>query len=375
MVSEEHAERNTWSQMIRPELSIIIPIYNVESYLEQCLESIVCQIRPGGESAAEVILVDDGSTDGSGRVADRFAGGYSYIQVIHQKNSGVAAARNRGTDRAQGEWLYFMDADDWLAEEGISLLYRAIRKHREADLILLDAYQDAGTRCMPWEHFGTDQVWTGQPEIDRLQRAVLYYHMDYPHMKTPLAAPWDKVYRRAFLKKQGIVFCEELAVLDDMIFNMEVFGRAKRVSYEKSKIYHYRRVATSITNAYKANRVDQDRKVWRYIVNYREGQVRGGFWNQEEEKAFTQAYYCRIIRSFAICCSRNFYHRANGKSHRRKQAYVREVLHSSPYEEAFEKVRMCHLEWRLRIVVWLVRKRMHRGLYLLFLLQKLLSER
>lgn len=83
-------------------LSIIIPIYNVETYLEQCLKSVVCQLDEGMESLVEVILVDDGSTDGSGQIADRYAQSRPGMQVIHGPNAGVAAARNTGIKLAQG---------------------------------------------------------------------------------------------------------------------------------------------------------------------------------------------------------------------------------------------------------------------------------
>lgn len=349
-------------------LSVIIPIYNVEPYIKKCIGSIVHSV---GTYAVEVLLIDDGSTDHSGEIADAYARKYSYIHVIHQPNGGVACARNVGIERAEGKWLYFMDSDDWLAKDGIALIHRAIERHSEADMILFDAWQNTGTRQKPWEHFSTEAVWNQADEIYRLQRGVLYFSMERPKSKVPLAAPWDKVYNKQFLQRNGIAFCDKLQVLDDMIFNMEVLGKAACVSYEKRKIYHYRCVTSSITNKYHADRVQQDRAVWNYIREYRDRQSVGSGWDYNVTKSFDQAYYCRIIRSFTICSRLHFYHRDNLKPHSRKQAYVREVLKSAPYAEAFRKVRLRNLEWKLQIVSLLVRLGLYRGLYLLHLAESI----
>lgn len=349
-------------------LSVIIPIYNVESYIKKCIESVV---RSVGLYNVEVLLIDDGSTDRSGKIADAYARKYSYIHVFHQPNSGVASARNVGIERAKGQWLYFIDSDDWLAKDGIALILGAIGRHPEADVILFDAWQNIGGRQRSWEHYNAEAVWNEAGEIHMLQRGALYFPMEHPKSKVPLAAPWDKVYDREFLLQNSIVFCDKLQVLDDMVFNMEVFGRAENVSYEKRKIYHYRCVASSITNKYQADRVEQDRAVWNYIREYRDRQYADGRWDYNEMKNFNQAYYCRIIRSFTICSRLHFYHRDNRNTHNRKQAYVREVVKSTPYAEAFNKVRLWNLEWKLQIVCLLVRLGLYRGLYLLHLAESI----
>lgn len=354
-------------------LSIIIPICNVERYLPQCLDSVVPQSGDKREGFLEVILVDDGSTDHSGEIADTYRKEYPCVHVIHKRNAGVAAARNDGMDAARGEWLYFMDSDDWLSPDGISLLFCAAAECPQADMILLDAWENIGTRELPWEHFGQEAAWDSRDEIGRLQRGVLYYPMDYPGMRVPLAAPWDKLYRRGFLEKNQIRFREELRVLDDMIFNMEVLGKAEKVSYKKFRVYHYRRVLSSITNRFRADRVEEDKKVWERVERYRSAYASDveGKEAPAQAEAFEQAYFCRVIRSFAICCRLSFYHRDNGKSHREKQEYVRGVAQSDPYRKAFLQVRQENLEWRLRAVVFLVRHGMYGGVYLLYLAENL----
>lgn len=342
--------------------------------MAQCLESVAAQLGVGTDRRTEVILVDDGSTDRSGKMAEEYAAACSCVRVIHKENAGVAAARNDGMNAAHGEWLYFMDSDDWMSRDGITLLLAAAADFPQADMILLDAWQEAGGRERPWEHFGGEACWDSREELQKLQRGVLYYPMDFPRMKVPLAAPWDKLYRREFLEKNQLRFREELQVLDDMIFNMEALGRAKRAAYKKYKICHYRRVPSSITNRFRADRVEEDMMVWRMISEYRFTQFPNveGEDKKTQAEAFSQAYFCRVIRSFAICCRLCFYHRDNKKSYREKRKYVRTVAERSSYREAFSRVKTENLEWKLRAVVFLVRHELYGALYLLYLAETLL---
>lgn len=355
-------------------LSIIIPIYNVEIYLPQCLNSIAKQLGDGKNGRIEVILVDDGSTDGSGEIADSYADAYSCVRVIHKKNGGVAAARNTGMEAAAGSWLYFMDSDDWMAKDGIARLLEAAAACPQADMVLLDAWQNAGVREWAWEHFEREARWDSREELQRLQRGVLYYPMDFPGMKVPLAAPWDKLYRRAFLDINQIRFREELQVLDDMIFNMEVLGKAKKAAYKKYRVCHYRHVPSSITNRFRADRAEQDGRVWKVLEGYRLAQFLNGESKEKTPRlqAFEQACFGRVVRSFAICCRLCFYHRDNGKSYREKQRYVRSVAKRHFYREAFSQIRAENLEWKLRVVVFLVRHDLYGGLYLLYLAEAFL---
>ena len=118
-----------------PHLSIIIPVYRVEKYLSKCLDSIVNQVK-GRET--EIIIIDDGSPDRSGEIADKYALEYSFVKVIHKANAGVAAARNTGIDSSQGNWLYFVDSDDWMAEGAVDILLDRTKKNPDADVILID---------------------------------------------------------------------------------------------------------------------------------------------------------------------------------------------------------------------------------------------
>lgn len=346
------------------QITIIIPIYNVAQYLPQCLASIISELR-GQEEIVEVLAIDDGSHDESGKIADNYAEKNPFFTVIHQSNKGVAAARNTGMELARGEWIYIMDSDDWLARGCISSMCKAIQKSPDAEIIMFDAFKNTGSREMDWSHFDNSTVWEDKESIRRLQRGMLYFPAVDRKTKVPMAAPWDKLYNREFLQRHHLRFHEELKVLDDMVFNMEAFGAASKVAYCKEQIYHYRYVQDSITNCFRPDRVRQDIMVWNRIKEYMRSSFSDKSWDSQDKEEFRQAYYCRVAKSFSICCRLCFFNTQNKKSLKDKIRYVKQVLKLEPYEEAFNKVKIRKAEWRLKAVILLGRIGAGGGIYLL----------
>ena len=146
-----------------------------------------------------------------------------------------------------------------------------------------------------------------------------------------------------------------------MVFNTESFGAAREVVYTKEKIYHYRYVPDSITNNYKSDRVEQDKKVWSYLQEYAKRIGAGD--------DFARALRCRIVKSFSICCRLCFFNGNNAQSRREKIKYVKQVLASEPYYTAFHKVRLRDLEWKLQIMAIIGRLHWGYGVYLLHVAQ------
>ncbi len=349
-------------------LTIIIPAYEVAGYISQCLQSIAIQCV-GLECGIEVIVIDDGSLDNSGKIADAFAMKYSFIKVIHKRNEGVAAARNVGIEQASGKWLYFVDSDDWMADNALEKLYQRRKKYADAEIVLLDACRNMENTENGWEHFPEEHIWDDKQDIGRLQIGALYFPLAGKKNKNPLAAPWDKMFQREFIIENNLRFQESLKVLDDMTFCVEAFGKAKRIVYCKEKVYHYRYVPTSITNSYKPNRVDEDRRVWEYLQKYIEKQSSGHLWSQEEKKHFEEALCCRIIKSYSICCRLCFFNPANKRKTKDKIKYALQVLETEPYSGAFRNVQMKNLEWKLKIMAVMGKLKWGKGIYLLHLLE------
>lgn len=207
-------------------ISVIVPVYNVAHYLEQCVESILAQKC----NDLEVILIDDGSTDGSGALCDELAAKDARIHIIHQKNAGAAAAKNAGLRAATGEYLTFVDSDDYLEPDAYPHLLKLIREY-SADVVrgaFRNVYmthetlqnQDCARTCV-----------TG---TDFLRR----FTTDWT-----CSLLWDKLYRREIF--EGIFF-EEGHKIDDEYFTYRGIINAKRVVCDNRIVYNYRKRASSV---------------------------------------------------------------------------------------------------------------------------------
>ena len=114
-------------------ISIIVPVYNTEKYLDQCIQSILSQTY----TDFELLLIDDGSTDSSGVICDRYAEQDSRVRVFHKPNGGVSSARNIGLDNTKGEWITFLDSDDWIAPSMLDEVYKTAMVN-DADMVFVD---------------------------------------------------------------------------------------------------------------------------------------------------------------------------------------------------------------------------------------------
>ena len=167
---------------MNPAVSIIVPVYNAETALHRCIESILHQ------SCAdfELLLVDDGSKDDSGAICDEYAAKDSRIRVFHKENGGVSAARNLALDVARGKYLQFLDSDDWVVPDATLLLLRAAEEHG-ADLVISDFYRVVGERVSV----------KGDIEEDRgLSREEYAEHMMANPADFYYGVLWNKLYRR-----------------------------------------------------------------------------------------------------------------------------------------------------------------------------------
>ena len=203
-------------------ISIIVPIYNVERYLRQCLDSIINQSYKN----LEIILIDDGSTDNSGIIADEYELKDERIQVIHKKNEGVSIARNTGIEVATGEYICFSDADDYLMEDYVEYLLDLIQKN-DCDISL--------TKEM-FTTFYKNQIIEDSIQEYSAEKTlveILIYNI-------PIGV-YCKMFKRDFLIKNNIKFIPNIFIGEGFNFNTEAFQKANRVAIGHKKVYFYRR--------------------------------------------------------------------------------------------------------------------------------------
>ena len=216
--------------------SIIIPIYNAERYLPACLDSVLAQDT---SSEYEVILVDDGSTDQSGRICDEYGSVHSNFCVIHTENRGQSAARNTGMRKAKGLYILFLDADDLWSSDCLSMLDEFIRE--QPDMMTFSACRFS---AVPGDGNEIHQALLPEGEQGRawLNKLSQLQAMPRPY-------PCIYAYRRAFLAEFQFFFQEDLQTAEDFEFNMRCLSTAQSIVGTDRVLLHYRKTEGSLTSS------------------------------------------------------------------------------------------------------------------------------
>lgn len=209
-----------------PLISVVVPVYNGEKYLKECVDSILQQ----DYTNIETILIDDGSTDNTGKIIDEYALKDNRVIPIHQKNSGVSVARNNGINISKGKYITFIDSDDFICKDYISYFYK----------IIIDNNVEIALTPMPRRFNSTTKeiqdnnkeenirIWSGTETAEQM----LYYNI--------VIAPWNKMIDNNLIKKNNLKFNPKLAFGEGFNFSMDCFQRAKRVAVGNKCVYNYR---------------------------------------------------------------------------------------------------------------------------------------
>lgn len=213
---------------MQPFVSVIIPIYNAEKYIEECIKSILAQTT----SNFEIILVDDGSTDDSLNICNKYKN--ENVIVIHQKNSGVSAARNAGIKAAKGEFITFVDGDDWLEKDALKNMYDFAKKNN-ADACFCDRYfKNEDKICR-----ATNEDFPQIINSDMLVKKQLHYDF--------LASSCLGILKRE--KVKDCFFDTELSTLEDWEYNFRALTCLEKIAILNKPFYHYRTVVGSASKS------------------------------------------------------------------------------------------------------------------------------
>ncbi len=214
-------------------LSIIIPVYKVEATLRECLDSVLKE----APTDSEIILVDDGSPDNSPQMCDEYALKDSRVRVIHQKNSGASTARNTGLKQATGEYVFFLDSDDYLTNGYFDKLL-----FHNADLIISNfiAFYSDSTPDFFIDISSSESQYT-------LPEFLNHFSIFFPTM---FNFPWGKIYKRDIILNNNISFDTKVAINEDLLFNLDYYSHCKTIAFEKDAVVMYRQTAGSLSKRY-----------------------------------------------------------------------------------------------------------------------------
>lgn len=243
-------------------ISIIVPVYNCEKYLDISIKSLLCQTYKN----IEIILVDDGSADKSPLICDRYAGLDNKVKVFHQANLGVSAARNNGINLSRGEFLTFVDADDYISEFYCEKLFNQM--DASTDLVIGRTIAVNNGRYIDDGYRGRDvDVFNTPAEKNILYKSIFIDNPminNYPHISTCSA----KLFRKKTLTENAIFYNTEFKVYEDAIFNTQAINASRSVKLIGEKIYFYRFNPLSGSNRFDFSIFGQYDKVYDYYKHF-----------------------------------------------------------------------------------------------------------
>lgn len=305
-----------------PKVSFIVPVYNVAEYIEECIKSIAEQQLRN----IEIVLIDDGSTDASGKICDKFAQKDKRIKVFHQKNAGVSAARNAGIEKACGEWICFVDGDDTISNR-FGEYIQALGSNNEVLLFLLAKQRNIDTIDKPTTYdFSSSEIKAFQcATLNKYQTGRMNYNQLNP------TSVWAKAFRRTFLQKNNLFFPKGIISGEDTFFNLNAFGKASKVRSVYAPVYYYRYNTNSVTRRYnpelKSNFAAVEFLIEQYI-------------SKNEREDLQRSQYLYKVSAFMFIALQDYCHPNNTKSFKERKKDFLELRKEIQYEEAFQKAQI-----------------------------------
>ncbi|MGI6657903.1 MAG: glycosyltransferase family 2 protein [Dethiobacteraceae bacterium] len=337
-----------------PKISIIVPVYNVENYINKCIESLIAQTL----SDIEIILVNDGSTDKSGNICNDYAAVDNRIIVIHQMNKGVSAARNKGIEAATGEWITFVDADDWVDSSMCELVYGYAKKY-DVDLVMWNHYWNYPEKEVLTTMFEEEIKFFQKDQIQDIQRIIIESYSSNGNLVSNATFVWCKLWNREIINRlSDYWFNINLKWGEDQDFNLRLLEKTSKIIFINKNLYHYRINMNSVTNAFNLNRID-------LFNSYLSELEKFVVYLKKDDKIFLSAFYKRVIYTLILLVSLHFCHPDNKEGLLIRVKDLKKLINSEPYKTALQNVDMSDQKMERQIFVYAAKKQLCFGIILL----------
>lgn len=326
---------------MKPKVSIIVPIYNVESYLGRCLDSLLSQ----SFREIEIIAVNDGSTDKSSEILKDYSERDNRIVSIEKENGGVSSARNTGLLQANGQYIGFVDPDDWIDKEMYEELYHSAI-HEKADIVMCTYIREFGTHSKEKKFNMPQKVCYKNEEVKHeiMRRLVgpINEEIANPELLDAWGTVWSKLYRADMIKENNINFTDLdiIGTNEDSLFNIHTFYYANTFVFLNQPYYHYWRAnETSVTAGYKPNLKDQ----WFNLY----GMIEGFLNEKNMQSDFYLALNNRICLN-TLGLGLNTISKSNKTSALIKIRKLSSILHDNRIKRSFKQFEMTYfpIVWR-----------------------------
>lgn len=323
-------------------VSIIIPIYNTEKYLRKCIDSIINQTYKN----LEIILINDGSTDNSKKICDEYKNKDDRIKVINKENSGISATRNMGLDAATGNWMIFVDSDDWVKDDMVEKLLN-IAKKENAEIVQCNSYYAYEKEEI--KRAAIIPNYQKRTDIENIKLDIIspkYDEVENNTYTSAIRAVHGKLYKSEILKNKK--FLEDIFIFEDGIFLLNVLDNVKKYILVNEYLYYYRISENSISKKFSDNYLEQIDKIMKNINLHIE--------KQKNKIKYESVYYAMCFEMISSSMTRYFFNKNNKNKHNMK---LLKDKCEKQYKNVIEKVDKKYLNSNQKILLFLLKKHMY----------------
>lgn len=335
-----------------PYFSLILPVYNVEAYLKECIDSILSQ----DFEDYEIILVDDGASDRCPEICDGYAEKYANIKVIHKINGGLSSARNAGLEIARGEYIWWVDSDDWIEESSLRRLF--------------DVSSQSGPEIVKFRYFRSacdEKILCGKMEggIYKSEDMLRKYRDEaFLNAGSFCLSAWGHVYKRAFLQENNFLFISEREIgSEDYLFNLQAMLKLRHVIVVEDALYNYRIRPGSLTQNYRAGLPEKYTRLYELLIDY----YRGAGSEKKQERNINFFYAWHLIHG---TCMGSEYRIAAKSDMTKSREKVFRMLGTDKLQMALKNCRTDTLDWKKKVQIAAMRCRFEPLFYWLYVSKK-----
>lgn len=312
-------------------ITVIIPVYNVEEYIRQCIDSVIGQTY----TELEVILVDDGSTDSSGIICDEYVRKDTRIKVIHKENGGLSSARNVALDIATGEYIAFVDSDDYLALDTFEKCYAKLLQ-TNADVCMFSHYTTDGKEQIP-QKLPFKKEFYNRVEVQELVFPKFFGATQDDDALEGFVC--RQVFKRTIIGDTRFR-SEREYFAEDVAFDIEVYNNVSSICIINEPLYFYRYVATSLSNKYREDLFEKFNKLLVFMNEMGEG---GDIYNRILDRAFKMAIFaCLNVK------------KGENLSRQEQVSLIKEIAQNIYVKESISTIR--RKKFKEKVFVWLLKK-------------------
>ncbi len=333
--------------MSKPIISIVVPVYNAALTLLKCVDSLTSQTFKN----IEILLINNGSTDDSWSVCLNLASQDSRIKAVEHSEKGVSSARNRGIRDSIGDYVMFVDADDWIDDNVCEVFANENRLHNY-DLFCFSAQYHKVSRSLKSFLFAENVPLFSENYKEELQIKIFAPRAPFFYYKTNTrfaGSAWGKFYKREILLKNNLRFATETIISEDVLFNTLALDYFDRIGYTRDCFYHYIQQNNSAQNSYRPN----SEKYFTFIIK----EIQAWLLRTNKDAHFVDAANCLFVHYLFGVLKEDVFHKDNTNSNAAKIHQLEKILSMKEFLEPLSNLKELYFSLPERILIWLLQKK------------------